>query len=142
MITINDVRSGVVGVLTGQFPGVQVLTEESADPLTEPAFFVKFLSSTQQQEIGRRYKRCHSFDIRYSGGANEDAVHGVAEQLYNCMEYILPTGGDKKCRGRDLRYEIIEGVLHFYVSYDFQVLLEDVTFARMQTLAAEGTIKS
>lgn len=118
-ITINDVRNGVFIALKVCFPDFKRYGEEIKQGLTSPCFFVRLLSAQQDREVGRRYKRFHSFDVHYFAKNNEDA-HGVAERLYGCMEYISVGGGI--CRGHRMRHEIVDGVLHFFVDFDFHVM--------------------
>ena len=62
----------------------------------------------------------------------------MAEQLYDCLEYIQIAGGN--CCGRRMRHEIIDGVLHFFVDYDFHVLRERPEEPKMQDLHVEGRL--
>ena len=46
----------------------------------------------------------------------------MGDALIECLEYIILLNG-RKVRGKELSYEIIDGVLHFYVTYS--VILMD-----------------
>ncbi|ASS76820.1 hypothetical protein CIG75_18985 [Tumebacillus algifaecis] len=118
-MTSNDVRNGVFGALKERFPEVKRYGEAIKQGLNGPCFFVRLLSAQHDRELDRRYKRAHSFDIHYFASSNEDA-HAVAEQLYDCLEYIIVADG--KCRGTRMRHEVVDGVLHFFVDYDFHVM--------------------
>src|SRR5690625_3611513 len=117
MITINDVRYAVNAKLDEQFPNIPIRGEEIKQGLIEPCFFVKLFPVAQDREVDKRYRRYHSFDIHYFPATlyANDEMHEVAEQLYDCMEYIETVSG--LIRGRNIRHEIIDSVLHFFVQY-------------------------
>lgn len=140
-ITVNDVRRGVIATLKQNFPNIKIYGEEIKGGFQEPCFFVKVFPVSHIREQGRRYLRAHSLDIHYFPAteyANEE-MHDIAEQLYNVMEYITVTG--QLCRGTNMRHEIVDGVLHFFVNYDFHVWREAPEEIKMQTLDEEGYIK-
>lgn len=138
MITVNDVRDGVIAALKEQFPNVNRYGEEIKQGLPAPAFFVKLLDAAHDREFGRRYRRSHTFDIHYFSDTNA-TMHGVAEQLYDCMEYI--TIGAGQSRGQRMRHEIVDGVLHFFVDFDFHVVRPAAPTPTMQNLTQEGNLK-
>ena len=147
MITINDVRYGVTRTLDNQFPDIPIRGEEIRQNLDPPNFFVKLFPVSNTREFGRRYLRRHSFDIHYfppdpTPGQQDDSnhqMHAMAEQLYNSMEYIEINGS--LCRGEAMNHEIIDGVLHFFVDYNFHVMRVAPTGPVMQTLEQEGYVK-
>ncbi|MFS1514560.1 DUF6838 family protein [Chengkuizengella sp. SCS-71B] len=130
-MNINTVRDGVISKIKFVFPGVKVTGEKIRQGLKVPQFFVKILLSEQERELNRRYKRMHTFDIHYFATSNEDA-HKVAEKLYSEMEYIEVSQG--KIRGRKMRHEVFDNVLHFFVDYDFHVLREIESVPKMQRM--------
>lgn len=141
-ITINNVRDAVVTVLGEQFPDIEIYGEEIKQGFTEPCFFVKLFPVAQDREFGRRYKRYHAFDIHYFPESETDAneeMHDMAEQLYACLEYIQVNSS--LCRGHGMKHEIVDGVLHFFVNYDFHVLKPVPEVPAMQSLEQEGLVK-
>lgn len=138
MITIDDVRVGVISALDAQCPTTPIYGEEIRQGFQEPCFFVKLLQGEHSQVLGRRYARTHSFDIHYFTGTNGD-LHAMAEQLYGCLETIQAAGST--CRGQGMSHEIVDGVLHFLVSYDFHVLRERPEVPIMQDVQQEGGLK-
>lgn len=137
-ITISAVRDAVNQELDAAFPGVEIMGEEIKQGMQEPCFFVKLLEGEQVQELGQRYRRVHSFDIQYFGTGNR-SLHDVAEKLYDAMEYV--SIGDQVFRGTGMRHEIVDGVLHFFVDYNFLVRRPAEEFPKMQTLEQEGYLK-
>jgi len=142
MVTVNDVRSGVISALAKHFPDMDIYGEEIKQGLEEPCFFVKLFPVTQDRMQGRRYSRYHSFDIHYFPLSQVDAneeMFEVAESLLDHMEYIEVAGSP--CRGKNMEHEIVDGILHFKVDYDFHVLREKKDEPVMKHLEQKGAIK-
>lgn len=120
--------------------------EEIKQGLDPPCFFVKLFPVAQERQQGRRYIRQHTFDIHYfprgfdTGGvstANEE-MHQLSDTLYGVMEYIDCNG---LIRGTGMRHEIVDGVLHFFVSYDFHLLRQRPTSTPMQHMDMKEELK-
>jgi hypothetical protein len=96
------------------------------------------LSTGQDREINRRYLRAHLFDVHYFAKTNRER-HAMAEQLYGILRRI--NVGTGSAGGRGLRHEIVDDILHFFVSYDFHVLDNVPGAPLMQEFEQEGGIK-
>jgi len=140
VVTINDIRTAVFHRLAEKFPDIKRYGEEIRQGFEEPCFFVKLLTASQTKELNIRYMRTHSFDIHYfpRDNSNEEA-HDMAEKLYDVMELIEYNG--VKYRGIGMSHEIVDGVLHFFVDYNFHVrrIVPDVP--KMESLEQEGWVK-
>ncbi|TCJ04098.1 phage tail terminator family protein [Cytobacillus praedii] len=136
MITINDMRKAVMATLKTYFSSITIY-EEQKQGVEGPCFFVKLLSTKQIREINRRYKRSHSYDIAYLPGSAStmDEVDVIAEQLYRYLEYIEVSGS--LIHALSMRHEIIEGIFHFFIDYDFYVVKEKSIQVKMQKLEQE-----
>lgn len=130
-IAIADVFHAITETLDRRFPTIKIYGEEIKQGLVPPSFFVKSMLDSQSKEVGRRYLRRHAYDIHYFGQTNHE-LRAMAEQLYDIMEYILING--KVFRGSKMQHEIIDGVLHFYVDYDFHVMRQKEVIPKMNTL--------
>lgn len=142
MITVNQVRYAVNARLDEKFPDIPIRGEEIKQGLVEPCFFVKLFPVAQDREVGRRYRRYHAFDIHYFPKSETDAndeMHDIGEKLLDHMEYIEVNDG--AVRGHNMRYEIANGVLHFFVNYDFHVMRKKAEEPSMQTMEQEAGIK-
>lgn len=136
-ITVNDVRDGLIAALVLLYPGVKVTGEEITQGLGQNHFFVKLLSGGQDKQLGRRYRRMHAFDVHYFGPDNEE-LHAAAERLYGGLGTIQTPDG--RLRGTGMRHEIVNRVLHFFVDYNTDVLLQVDPVPLMQTLKPEANI--
>src|SRR5690606_31329941 len=140
IVTINGIRTAVFHRLAEKFPDIKRYGEEIRQGFEEPCFFVKLLTAGQTQELGTRYMRTHSFDIHYfpRDESNADA-HAMAEQLYDALEVVEFNG--QKYRGTGMNHEIVDGVLHFFVDYNFHVRRIVPDMPRMESLEQEGWVK-
>jgi hypothetical protein len=144
VITINDVRDGVIGALSSLFPAAKIYGEEIKQGFTPRSFFVKVMNAGQDREVGQRYKRMHAFDVHYFADIHDqdlnEELHAVAEQLYGGLERVSVPGGT--CRGTGMSHEIVDRTLHFFVQYNFHVIRQQAAGIKMQTLEQEGAIKN
>lgn len=102
--------------------------------LEEPCFFIAVLQPSQKPYIMGRYYRAHPFDVHFFPATNYDNTEltGVADRLFEVLEYVTMTNGDM-LRGTDMNYNIEDGVLHFFVSYNMFLKTEN-TEESMETL--------
>lgn len=130
-MTTKDIRRAIIKVLQDAFPNLSVYGDEIAQGFKEPCFFVKGLPGTQTKEIGRRYNRTTSFNIHYFAKGSDDAWD-MDVKLYELFENLYVNGD--LYRGSGLTGEVVEGVLHFFVDYNFQVIRESENYPKMQEL--------
>jgi hypothetical protein len=99
---------------------VKIYTEPVKQGLSEPCFFIQLVNPSSVQLLGRRYLRENLFCIQYFP-ENTDETNAeclaVLDELYSALEYIGFDGGLQ--RGIKMRGEISEGVLNFFVNYNF-----------------------
>ena len=133
-ISVNTIRKAVISKLSSQFPfpEYRIYGEEIAQGFQAPCFFVKLFPVEQTQEIGKRYFRKHLFNIHYFHASDyaNDEMHEMAEKLYELMEYV---DVGTLIRGTKMKHEIHNGVLHFFVEYNFHVQ-KHVDEIKMRTL--------
>lgn len=138
MITINSVLDSVLAALDQNFPNINTYSEESDQGFEQPYFYVKLLPVLQNQLLGKRYQRNHSFNIHYFAGSNE-ALHDMAEHLYDKLELISVDGS--LVRGSGMHHEIVDGVLHWFVAYNFHVMRSVEPDPLMQSMKQEGYLR-
>lgn len=139
LITVNSFRIGVNNWIKRHFPDARISGEE-INQIIPPAFSVLILTSAQTQELGTRYLRNHTFNIRYfAPSKTNNEIHEVAERLYDIMDVIEV--GDKKYRGTGMNHEVVDQVLHFFVDYNFHVKRDTPSDPKMEHLEQEGFIR-
>lgn len=114
---INSIIEAVSITLDAEF-GYETHMEEIKQGLAEPCFFISCLNPITRLFFGKRYFRTNQFCIQYfpESDDRQRECNAVAERLVWCLEYIMVK--DDKFHGTDMKYEVIDGILHFFVNYD------------------------
>lgn len=139
---INSI-TGAIGIsLNDEFgDNYTIYTESVKQGLKEPCFFIFCINPSNNPFPGQRYLRKNSFCINYLSGKmnmeNEDC-HNIAERLFLCLEYINVKGN--RVRGTNMRYEITDGVLSFFVNYNMFVRKAE-DFNAMEKLSEKVSMK-
>ena len=140
---INTIIESISVALNAEFGDkYKIHREEKRQGLKEPCFFVQCLNPMEELFLWKRYFRQNQFCIQYFP---EDKLHGkqecyaVGERLFSCLEY-LDVGGDL-VMGTKRKYEVVDGILHFFVNYDLFVykVAEPVPF--MEEVSSETHVK-
>lgn len=140
---INSIIEAISISLNEEFgDGYETHMEEIKQGLKEPCFFITCLNPTTELFLGKRYFRTNQFCIQYFPETNEKQreCNGVAERMLQCLEYITIYGEDKPIMGTKMKYEVVDGVLDFFVNYDcFIRKTEQQT--PMESLQASTSVK-
>lgn len=118
----NDVMSCISNALYKEFCYVNHMEEIKQD-LKGPCFFVTLLDSATQIVVGNRYEKRNQICIQYfpeSEKNQKNECNDVAERLTVCLEYIEDEDGGF-LHGTDMHYQITDGILNFFVNYNFHV---------------------
>ena len=124
---INQIIEGITVAIGEEFgDGYNIYVEQIEQDLSEPCFFVACLNPTHELFLGRRYFRQNHFDIQYFPGSDsvQRECNDVAMRLYECLEYITlydagtQTNESKPIRGGEMHYEMVDGVMHFFIDYN------------------------
>lgn len=124
---INSIIEAINVALDGEFgEDYEIYMEEIQQGLKEPCFFIFCLNSTSDPFPGRRYFRSNQFCVRYfpATSGKQQECNGMAERLRQCLEYIVVDGDDRPRRGTKMKYEVVGGILNFFVNYDCFVRVE------------------
>ncbi|MEI7027900.1 phage tail terminator family protein [Paenibacillus sp. y28] len=136
-VTVQDVIDGVVAALAAAYPEARIYAAP-ADVLVAPYYLVGILECGQTRETGRRYLRTHKLDVQVTAGTASELL-AAAEGLYTVLSYV--TIGGLPCRGKGMKHQVTEGVLHFTVEFDFHVLQAAEALPKMQEYTHKGAIK-
>ena len=131
MITVNLIIEAIATALNGEFgEEYTVYAEDVKQGLSEPCFFISCINPSDRQLMGNanrhflaaRYYRENRFCIQYfsldeNNGRRES--YDKAERLFGCLEEINADGDI--IRGTDMNFEYTDGILSFFVSYNFFV---------------------
>lgn len=140
---MQDVKNALIKKLSLFTPEYPVYDEAVEQGMKQPCFFVLLIESSQNREINRRYKRFNSFDVHYfpdrDAAAPREACELMAERLYSDIEYV--SGGEGGYHGTGMRHEIVDGVLHFFVQYNYHLFRTKAPEVKMQTMTQGGGLK-
>lgn len=120
---INEIVKGISLGLNAAFGDeYRIYQNDVEQGFREPCFFIQTLKPERSPLLGGRALQRNHFDILYfpKDPGNNAAMLDVGENLMDCLEYITIPGGDK-LRGIGMSYEIVDDVLHFFVSYNHTV---------------------
>lgn len=102
--------------------------EEIEQNSQRPCFSVGALNPIIKSRSLKRYSRTTPIVIHYftdkdnTSDAKKDC-HRVAERLWQLLEYITFKG--LLIRGEDMSWDVVEGVLQFFITYRFDVYKVD-----------------
>lgn len=124
---INELIAAVSVAINAEFGDNYTIYSESVEQgLKEPCFFVSCINCTNQIFLGKRYLRTNQLCIQYFPAdkiQEKEECNAVAERLFSCLEYI--DDGDGLIRGTKTHAEIVDGILNFFVNYDFFTILKN-----------------
>lgn len=112
--------------------------------LEEPAFFVSVIQSEVTPLLGRRCKCSVSMDIKYFPESDEektDELLGIGDTLIYNMRFIELSDGSK-VQGINRYYEVVDGVLHFFIDYLYTMNFIEEPDALMSGLELKGDVKN
>lgn len=152
---INSIIAGIASGIIKKFgKNTVIYSEDVKQGLSLPCFFIKNLNSEKKQGLGDRMKFINSFVIQYFPKTNRKSedMNVISDKLFDCLEFI--SAGEKVIRGTDMHtekssgvilnghstaYENSNGVLNFYVNYNFHARRDDDVFL-MTTLTEKRRI--
>ena len=140
---INSIIESISISLNAEFGDrYKIHREAKKQGLKEPCFFIQCLNPTEELFLWKRYFRQNQFCIQYFP---EDKLHGkqecyaVGERLLSCLEY-LDVSGDL-VMGTKRKYEVVDGILHFFVNYDLFVYKVAESVPVMEEVSSETHVK-
>lgn len=135
-------KKGIIATLKKEFSDLAVYGERVEQGFLKPSFFVSLKNAGGRREIGRRRRRSAEFDIHYypaDGAKRNEAMYAMGDRLLELFESVET--GDGPLRPADARYEIVDDVLHFFVSFRWFALAEEAavsTVAKIDTEVING----
>jgi len=141
---INSIIEAISIALNGEFgDDYEIYREEVKQGLKEPCFFVFCLNPQHEQFLGKRYFRTNQCCIQYfpkSDLNGQEECADVAERMMWCLEYIIAYSEEKPIRGTSMKYEVVDGVLNFFVNYDLFIIRTEEQIA-MEEMDASTSVK-
>lgn len=139
---INDIIDGIAGALskvkTPSGAECTIYKESIPQGFKEPCFSIVHIMGENVPHLTGRYLKKNRFDIHYfptPGNREKTEMYAVENKLHFALEYINVL--DFLFRGTKMSSEIVDGVLHFFVSYDRFVGVQEPEIPHMKTLTTE-----
>ena len=104
-----------------------IYTEEVEQGFCEPCFFIQCLSQSEKDKLSERFLAQHSFVISYFPKKGNAECWQVQKKLQYLLYYITLEEGSL-LRGTNRKGNITEGVLQFFVNYDFPMKYRILNF--------------
>ena len=106
----------------------------------EPCFFIQCLSQSEEDKLSERFLAQHSFVISYFPKKGNEECWQVQKRLQYLLYYITLEEGSL-LRGTNRKGSITEGVLQFFVNYDFPMKYRVKPDEKMEVLKVYGKTK-
>lgn len=108
--------------------------------LQEPCFLITLIDSEKENLLNLRSKRLLPFDILFFSSSGKNQCHSVSDTLMNMLDMIKCIDGDL-LHGTKMRSEIIDDVLHFFVSFNYIAVVKEEETESMETLEVSSNTK-
>lgn len=138
---INDIINGITTAIYQEFgSGYKIYTENIEQGLKEPCFFIALLEAGQSRIVGNRYMLTANLDVHFFPGskAKNREMQDAAQRLHSALQRITLLDGDM-LNGFELRWESVDDVLHFFVSYKLTVKYPAAVDEDMETMTVTTT---
>lgn len=138
---INDIINAISIRLYEAFgDGYKIYLNDIKQGLTEPCFLITVVDYSKEPLLQSRSKRLVPFDILFFPNNGKSQCHEVADQMMNELDTITLLNSDMM-HGTEMRAEIVDDVLHFFVNYNFIAKVEKEQEDSMETLNIQNSTK-
>jgi hypothetical protein len=141
--TLERLQDSICGILKENYPDIPTYSNPSQQGTTISCFFVFFMPTETENQIGRRFMRNIGMDIIYLVDKNDPDAHdqlvSVADQLDFFLEFVPYQDG--KLRTFDREWKIDDGELHYQFTVKAIVSYPDNTPTIESVESYEGGIK-
>lgn len=138
---INDIMNAISIKLHEVFgDAYEINMEDVAQGLQEPCFLITLVDYSKEPLLQSRSKRLVPFDILFFPSDGSSQCYEVADQMMNELEFITLLDGDKM-HGTKMKAEVVDGVLHFFVNYNFMAVVQGEVIDKMESIDIESGTK-
>ena len=118
----------------------EINQEDVAQGLKEPCFLITLVDYSKESLLQSRTKRLVPFDILFFPSNGVLQCYEVADQMMNELENIKLLDGDTM-HGTKMKTEVVDGVLHFFVNYNFIGIVDNGPLENMGSIEIESGTK-
>lgn len=138
---INDIINAISIRLYEAFSdGYKIYLNDVQQGLTEPCFLITVVDYSKEQLLQSRSKRLVPFDILFFPNKGKSQCYEVADQMMNELDMITLLNSDMM-HGTEMRAEIVDDVLHFFVNYNFMATVENEPLDSMESIDIKNSTK-
>lgn len=133
---LNEIIQGVAMELHTAFgDGYKIYQDDVKQGLKRPCFFIAVLKPEFSSLLGTRGINRNPLDIQYipSDPGKNAEMFDVAGKLAEALAFITLPDGDI-LRGTSMNYEVVDGVLHFFVNYNLTLVQVSTEETPMESL--------
>lgn len=121
-ITSETIKSAMAKTLALNYPEVTLYKNKVSQGMKKPCFFITQLE-TENTEIRKNvFKRVYLMSVRFHKDnalrIDLDSVGFDLLSIFNTLEL----DGESVCYGKNLKYEIVDNVLQFFVTYTLNII--------------------
>ena len=119
---ISDVITAVSRTLDERFDGAYAVhTEKVEQGLAPPCFIITVVDAENTPLLRDRANRVYALDVVYISKSNTNAeMYAMADKLFSALGLVTMTDGSRLL-AYNMRYEEVDGDLHFFVTYQLTV---------------------
>lgn len=141
---INGISNKIYEILGGEY---HVYKEKVKQGLKEPCFFITLINMARSNEPNNSERRTLPFDIIYYPKKmdSREEMFNIGDKLISNLD-IIDVKQYGPARGSNANYQIIDGILHFFINFDLRFLTvsEGVTMNEIETkgMISNGSSKN
>lgn len=109
----SEILDGVTNKLY-EYYDYEVTSENIKQGFKVPSFYLELIKPLRNDLLDNRQHREYPLSVKYFSNGTED-MYTMGDNLMEILHYI--TVGNRLLRGVNIEYQVLDGVLHFYVTY-------------------------
>lgn len=140
---VNDVIAAVSNALYSEFGSEHRIYSDNVEQnLTRPCFFISVIRPALLPGSIGRDKMSVPLVIQYfpTTVGKRTECYSVSDKLFRCLKY--PEYKDVMFRGTDLKFDINDDKLNFYVQYNFFTVVNDPDEVKPTIDGIESTVNT
>lgn len=139
-IESETIKSAIAKMLANSFPDKTIYKNKVEQGMKRPCFFISQLNGMQEKESRNLYRRTYLMNIRYhKDNPTRTELDEIGFELLGLLNELKDE--DLFVFGSDAKYEIVDDVLQFFITYKVRVVKETDSLAIMNKLNINGGVK-
>lgn len=123
---INEIIQAMSVAIDAEFnaeaDAYEIYDKEIHQDLNAPAFYIQSINPDTNLFLGKRYLAHNHMVVQYFPESETDyqeECNAIGERLTWILELITCAGDDRSIRGSNMHFEVVDGILNFFVDYEF-----------------------